>query len=104
MSRPRGERIKRSVEEHIRNKFYDIIEDALNNCGEDYEVLRVPVTTESNSPAYRIAIPTCDEERNDVTTLITVSIVRPNVKKPEDYDCYDEHQRWLDNCSRNKKV
>ena len=92
--------VKKEVEEGIRNKFYDIIEESLKNCGEDYDVLRVPISIDSTSKSYRLAIPTCDSERNDVTAIISVNIVRPNQKREEEYDCYDEHERWKENCER----
>lgn len=100
MSRSKANRVKKSVEDGIRNKFYDIIIKALEECGEDYDVLKVPVSVDSNSKAYRIAVPTCDSERNEVTAIVSVNIVRPNQKREEEYDCYDEHERWLENCKR----
>ena len=93
-------RVKKEVEDGIRNKFYDIIEESLKNCGEDYDVLRVPISIDSTSKSYRLAIPTCDSERNDVTAIISVNIVRPNQKREEEYDCYDEHERMKENCER----
>ena len=93
-------RVKKEVEDGIRNKFYDIIEESLKNCGEDYDVLKVPISIDSTSKSYRLAIPTCDSERNDVTAIISVNIVRPNQKREEEYDCYDEHERWKENCER----
>lgn len=100
MRRSKANRVKKSVENEIRNKFYEIIIKALEECGEDYDVLKVPVSVDSNSSNYRIAVPTCDSERNDVTVIVNVNVVRQDNRREEEYDCYDEHERWLENCKR----
>lgn len=69
---------------------------------EDYEVLRVPLTDNSSSNAFRLALPTLDEDSNEATICIACAATKKK-RDGTDFDPYDENQRYLENCELVKQ-
>lgn len=86
----------------LKKIFYDMIENLITN-NDEYECLRVPVSENSESENYRLAIPTTDEEHNEKTILIEVSVPRKKRDTKEDFDAYSEHDRYNENVEIQRK-
>lgn len=80
---------------NFRKELLEKIEKVL--LEEDYEVLRVPLTDNSTSANFKLAIPTLDED--SVEAAITIAAVEMKTKRDgTEYDPYEENQRYLENC------
>ena len=74
----------------LREVFAVAIEQALAN---DYEVLRVPLSADSTSDGFQLAIPTVDSEQNEKTVLLHISVPKGN-RDGVPYDPYEENERY----------
>ena len=81
----------------LREIFAVAIEQALAN---DYEVLRVPLSADSTSDGFQLAIPTVDSEQNEKTVLIHISVPKGN-RDGTPYDPYEQNERYLENVAAN---
>ena len=71
----------------LREVFAQVIEAALTA---DYDVLRVPLSADSTSDGFQLAIPTTDSEQNEKTVLIHISVPKGN-RDGVPYDPYEEN-------------
>ena len=82
----------------LRDAFAQIIEATFKD---DYDVLRVPLSAESTSDGYRLAIPTVDSEHNEKTVLIQISIPKGS-RDGTPYDPYEENTKYNEIVEANK--
>ena len=82
----------------LREVFAQVIEQALAN---DYDVLRVPLSADSTSDGFQLAIPTTDSEQNEKTVLIHISVPKGN-RDGVPYDPYEENERYKENVAAKK--
>lgn len=82
----------------LREVFALAIEQALMN---DYEVLRVPLSADSTSDGFQLAIPTVDSENNEKTVLLHISVPKGN-RDGVPYDPYEENERYKENVAAKK--
>lgn len=81
----------------LREIFAQIIE---NNLSDEYDVLRVPLSADSTSDGFQLAIPTVDSEQNEKTVLIHISVPKGN-RDGTPYDPYEQNERYLENVAAN---
>ena len=81
-----------------REVFAQVIEAAL---GADYDVLRVPLSADSTSDGFQLAIPTTDSEQNEKTVLVHISVPKGN-RDGVPYDPYEENERYKENVAAKK--
>ena len=82
----------------LREVFAQVIEAAL---GTDYDVLRVPLSADSTSDGFQLAIPTTDSEQNEKTVLVHISVPKGN-RDGIPYDPYEENERYKENVAAKK--
>ena len=82
----------------LREIFAVAIEQALGN---DYDVLRVPLSADSTSDGFQLAIPTTDSEQNEKTILVHISVPKGN-RDGVPYDPYEENERYKENVAAKK--
>ena len=82
----------------LREIFAVAIEQALAN---DYEVLRVPLSADSTSDGFQLAIPTVDSEQNEKTVLLHISVPKGS-RDGVPYDPYEENERYKENVAAKK--
>ena len=82
----------------LREVFAQVIEKAL---GEEYDVLRVPLSADSTSDGYQLAIPTVDSEQNEKTVLIHISVPKGS-RDGTPYDAYEQNERYKENVAAKK--
>ena len=82
----------------LREVFAQVIEAALTT---DYDVLRVPLSADSTSDGFQLAIPTVDSENNEKTVLLHISVPKGN-RDGVPYDPYEEHERYKENVAAKK--
>ena len=82
----------------LREVFAQAIEQTLAN---DYEVLRVPLSADSTSDGFQLAIPTVDSEQNEKTVLLHISVPKGN-RDGLLYDPYEENDRYKENVAAKK--
>lgn len=82
----------------LRETFAQVIEAALIA---DYDVLRVPLSADSTSDGFQLAIPTTDSEQNEKTVLIHISVPKGN-RDGVPYDPYEENERYKENVAAKK--
>lgn len=82
----------------LREVFAQVIESAL---GTDYDVLRVPLSADSTSDGFQLAIPTTDSEQNEKTVLVHISVPKGN-RDGVPYDPYEENERYKENVAAKK--
>lgn len=82
----------------LREVFAQVIEAALIA---DYDVLRVPLSADSTSDGFQLAIPTTDSEQNEKTVLIHISVPKGN-RDGVPYDPYEENERYKENVAAKK--
>lgn len=82
----------------LREVFAQVIEAAL---GADYDVLRVPLSADSTSDGFQLAIPTTDSEQNEKTVLVHISVPKGN-RDGVPYDPYEENERYKENVAAKK--
>ena len=82
----------------LREVFAQVIEAALTA---DYDVLRVPLSADSTSDGFQLAIPTTDSEQNEKTVLIHISVPKGN-RDGVPYDPYEENERYKENVAAKK--
>lgn len=82
----------------LREVFAQVIEAALTT---DYDVLRVPLSADSTSDGFQLAIPTTDSEQNEKTVLIHISVPKGN-RDGVPYDPYEENERYKENVAAKK--
>ena len=90
----------KELNDSLKKKYYDMVEELVKE--KEIEVLRVPLTDASNSVAYRLAIPELDEEKNEKTVIITITVPTGG-RDGEEYDIYGEHYRYRFNVEENEK-
>lgn len=82
-----------ALDNAMKQAFYDRIETLFTA---DFDCLRVPLKGASESRGYRLAIPTVDEEGNEKTVLIELSVPRGS-RDGTPYDPYYEHEQYEEN-------
>ena len=82
----------------LREVFAQIIESELSN---EYDVLRVPLSADSTSDGFQLAVPTVDSENNEKTVLLHISVPKGN-RDGVPYDPYEEHERYKENVAAKK--
>ena len=82
----------------LREVFAQVIEKALND---DYDVLRVPLSADSTSDGFQLAIPTVDSEQNEKTVLIHISVPKGS-RDGTPYDAYEQNERYKENVAAKK--
>ena len=82
----------------LREVFAQVIEKAM---GEEYDVLRVPLSADSTSDGYQLAIPTVDSEQNEKTVLIHISVPKGS-RDGTPYDAYEQNERYKENVAAKK--
>ena len=82
----------------LREVFAQAIETAL---GAEYEVLRVPLSADSTSDGFQLAIPTIDSEQNEKTVLIHISVPKGS-RDGTPYDPDEENKRYKENVAAKK--
>ena len=82
----------------LREVFALAIEAAL---GTDYDVLRVPLSADSKSDGYQLAIPTVDSEQNEKTVLIHISVPKGS-RDGIPYDPYEQSEQYKANIAEKK--
>ena len=82
----------------LREVFAQVIEKAM---GEEYDVLRVPLSAGSTSDGYQLAIPTVDSEQNEKTVLIHISVPKGS-SDGTPYDPYEQNARYNENVAAKK--
>lgn len=82
----------------LREVFAQVIEKAL---GEEYDVLRVPLSADSTSDGFQLAIPTVDSEQNEKTVLVHISVPKGS-RNGDAYDPYEENERYKENVAAKK--
>ena len=82
----------------LREVFAALIEEALHD---NFDVLRVPLSTESTSDGYQLAIPTVDSEQNEKTVLLHISVPKGS-RDGIPYDPYEENKRYKENVAAKK--
>ena len=81
----------------LREVFAQVIEKTLAS---EYDVLRVPLSADSSSNGFQLAIPTVDSEQNEKTVLIHISVPKGN-RDGTPYDPYEQNERYLENVAAN---
>lgn len=81
----------------LREIFAQVIEKTLAS---EYDVLRVPLSADSSSNGFQLAIPTVDSEQNEKTVLIHISVPKGN-RDGTLYDPYEQNERYLENVAAN---
>lgn len=82
----------------LREIFAQIIEKELSD---DYDVLRVPLSADSTSDGFQLAIPTVDSEQNEKTVLIHISVPKGS-RDGTPYDAYEQNERYKENVAAKK--
>jgi hypothetical protein len=82
----------------LREVFAQVIEAALTA---DYDVLRVPLSADSTSDGFQLAIPTVDSENNEKTVLLHISVPKGN-RDGVPYDPYEENERYKENVAAKR--
>ena len=82
----------------LREVFAQVIEKAL---GEEYDVLRVPLSADSTSDGFQLAIPTTDSEQNEKTVLVHISVPKGS-RDGIPYDPYEQNERYKENVMAKK--
>ena len=82
----------------LREVFAQIIESELSN---EYDVLRVPLSADSTSDGFQLAIPTVDSEQNEKTVLIHISVPKGS-RDGTPYDAYEQNERYKENVAAKK--
>ena len=82
----------------LREVFAQVIEKAL---GEEYDVLRVPLSADSTSDGFQLAIPTTDSEQNEKTVLVHISVPKGS-RDGIPYDPYEQNERYKENVAAKK--
>lgn len=82
-----------ALDNAMKQAFYDRIETLF---AAEFDCLRVPLKGASESRGYRLAIPTVDEEGNEKTVLIELSVPRGS-RDGTPYDPYCEHDQYKEN-------
>ena len=82
----------------LREVFAQVIAKAM---GEEYDVLRVPLSADSTSDGYQLAIPTVDSEQNEKTVLIHISVPKGS-RDGTPYDAYEQNERYKENVAAKK--
>lgn len=82
----------------LREVFAQVIEKAL---GEEFDVLRVPLSADSKSDGYQLAIPTVDSEKNEKTVLVHISVPKGS-RDGVPYDPYEQNEQYLANVAEKK--
>ena len=82
----------------LREVFATAIESALGN---DFEILRVPLSADSASDGFQLAVPTIDSEHNEKTVLIHISVPKGS-RDGTPYDPYEQNERYRDNVAAKK--
>lgn len=90
----------KELNDGLKKRYYDMIEELAQE--KEIDALRVPLTDASNSVAYRLAIPELDEENNEKTVIITITVPTGG-RDGEEYDIYSEHDRYKFNVEENEK-
>ena len=90
----------KELNDGLKKRYYDMIEELAQE--KEIDALRVPLTDASNSVAYRLAIPELDEENNEKTVIITITVPTGG-HDGEEYDIYGEHDRYKFNVEENEK-
>lgn len=83
-----------ALDNAMKQAFYDRIEMLFSM--DNFDCLRVPLKGSSESRGYRLAIPTVDEEGNEKTVLIELSVPRGS-RDGTPYDPYFEHEQYEEN-------
>lgn len=81
----------------LREIFAQVIEKTLAS---EYDVLRVPLSADSSSNGFQLAIPTVDSEQNEKTVLIHISVPKGN-RDGTPYDPYEQNECYLENVAAN---
>lgn len=91
-----------ALDNALRDKHLQELEAFFIERG--YTVLRVPLSDNSSSTGYQLAIDELDSESNEKTTICRVSVCKVK-RSGEAYDPYEENQRYLENvaAAENKK-
>lgn len=82
-----------ALDNAMKQAFYDRIETLF---AAEFDCLRVPLKGASESRGYRLAVPTVDEEGNEKTILIELSVPRGS-RDGTPYDPYFEHEQYEEN-------
>ena len=82
-----------ALDNAMKQTFYDRIEMLFSR---EFDCLRVPLKGASESRGYRLAVPTVDEEGNEKTVLIELSVPRGS-RDGTPYDPYYEHGLYKEN-------
>ena len=82
----------------LREVFAQVIEKTLAN---EYDVLRVPLSADSTSDGFQLAIPTVDSEQNEKTVLIHISVPKGS-RDGTPYDAYEQNERYKENVAAKK--
>ena len=90
----------KELNDGLKKRYYDMIEELAQQ--KEIDALRVPLTDASNSVAYRLAVPELDEENNEKTVIITITVPTGG-RDGEEYDVYGEHYRYRFNVEENEK-
>ena len=69
--------------------------------GNDFEILRVPLSADSASDGFQLAVPTIDSEHNEKTVLIHISVPKGS-RDGTPYDPYEQNERYRDNVAAKK--
>lgn len=86
----------------LNNELRDILAQQVEAClGESYDVLRVPLSADSISDGFQLAIPTVDSEQNEKTVLIHFSVPKGS-RDGIAYDPYEENERYKENVAAKK--
>lgn len=83
-----------TLDNAIRDKHLQELETFFTERG--YTVLRVPLSDNSLSTGYQLAIDELDSESNEKTTLCRISVCKVK-RNGEAFDPYEENQRYLEN-------
>ena len=87
-----------ALNEELKSKFYGMIEEYFS--GKE-DCLRVPLTDDSTSSGFKLAIPTVDSENNEKTIIISLVIPKGS-RDGQEYDVYSENERYLENVKENE--
>lgn len=88
-----------ALSNELRDKYLAMLEEKLTEG--DNLVLRVPLAADSESEGYQLAIPEIDEERNERTILIHISVPRGK-RDGTMYDPFEENERYKDIVARKQ--
>lgn len=88
------------LDRELVNKYYDNLTRYFEDNGE--EVITVPITAESLSTGYKLALPVVDSDGNEKTLLVHVMVAR-NHRDGTEYDPYAQHTLLMDNAINKGK-